>query len=105
MTGQGADHEEPSKPERPKTIMVTIRTPAGIGDQFEVRAADRVDETVRTAVDHFVARSQLAAGNYRLVVIRGRQPAEMPEGARLGDFNLVAGDVLSLINKDPQVDA
>jgi hypothetical protein len=106
MTGPDADHgADPTTSEGSRRTIVTIRTPAGIGHVFEVRQEDRVDQTAQAAVDHFVAHSQLAAGNYRLVLIREGQPAEMPETARLEDFNVTDGDVLSLINKDPQVDA
>jgi hypothetical protein len=104
MTGQDADDDR-TRVEPPKTTMVTIRTPAGIGHDFEVRDQDGVEQTVRTAVDYFVAHNQLAAGNYGLVVIREGQPSEMPDAARLEDFNLADSDVLFLINKDPQVDA
>jgi hypothetical protein len=106
MSGHGADHaEDPATPEPVKTSVVTIRTPAGLAHNFQVRHQDRVDQTVQTAVEYFVARSQLAAGNYGLVIIREAQPAEMPHGARLADFNVADGDVLFLINNDPQVDA
>jgi hypothetical protein len=105
---QGKDEpkqrQDPTEPEGTKTITVRIRTPAGIGHDFEVGRQDRVDQTVRTAVDYFVAHEQLAAGHHGLVVIRYRQAVEMPDTARLQDFDVVDGDVLGLINKDPQVD-
>jgi hypothetical protein len=112
MTEDHADHgkddatqdKDRTEPGRPKTITVRIRTPAGIGHDFEVGDHDDVDETVRIAVDYFVAHEQLAAGHHGLVVIRDRQAVEMPDAARLQDFDIVEGDVLALINKDPQVD-
>ena len=90
----------PTEPTGAETITVTIRTPAGIGHDFEVRGHDRVDQAIRTAVDYFVARLHLAVGNYGLAVIRERQAVEMPDTARLDDFDVVDGDVLALINKD-----
>lgn len=101
-TDTNRDHDEKGK--EPKTIMLTIRTPAGIGHDFTVRDHDRVEKTIRKAVDHFVARNQLVAGNYGLAVIRNGVAVEMPDAARLEDFDVVAHDVLCLINKDPQVD-
>jgi hypothetical protein len=96
--------QDPTDPERTKTIRVRIRTPAGIGHDFDVGHQDRVDQTVRTAVDYFVAHYQLAAGQHGLAVIRDRQAVEMPDAASLADFDVVDADVLWLINRDPQVD-
>ena len=90
----------PTEPTGAETITVTIRTPAGIAHDFEVRGHDRVDQTVRTALDHFVARLHLAVGNYGLVLIREGQAMEMPDTARLDDFSIVDGDVLALISRD-----
>jgi hypothetical protein len=104
--GQGNEDpgQDSTEPERRNAITVRIRTPAGIGHDFELDGDDRVDQTVRTAVDHFVAQDQLAAGRHGLAVIRDRQAVEMPDTARLRDFDVVDGDVLCLINQDPQVD-
>jgi hypothetical protein len=82
-------------------MTVRIRTPAGIGHDFDFDGDDGVDETVQSAVRHFVAHNQLAAGRYGLAVIREGEAVEMPDTARLEDFRVVDGDVLCLINQDP----
>ena len=85
-------------------IAVTIRTPAGIGHDFELRSHDRVDKTVRTAVQYFIAQGQLADGRYGLALVRDGQATEMTDSGRLEDYGIVEDDVLHLIAKDPQVD-
>jgi len=91
-------------PHDDKALSVTIRTPAGISHVFEVRRHDRVDKTVRTAVSYFGGQSQLAEGAYGLALIRDGRAIDMVDSARLEDYDVVEGDVLSLISKAPQVD-
>ena len=92
------------KSDQNKNLTVVIKTPAGIGASFDVRQHDRVDKTTRRAVEHFVAANQLAAGNYGLAVIRDGVANDMNDAARLEDYDIVEGDELHLINRDPQVD-
>ena len=93
-----------STTDRNRDITVTIKTPAGIGATFEVREHDRVDKTVRVAVEYFVGSNQLAAGNYGLAVIRDGIAVDMTDAARLEDYKVTEGDELHLVNRDPQVD-
>ncbi|MCC6174059.1 MAG: hypothetical protein IT305_02040 [Chloroflexi bacterium] len=88
----------------PHHITVTIRTPAGNSHTFEVKPHDRVDKTVRTAVEYFVEHGQLAQGQYGLALVRDGQATEMVDSGRLEDYGIKAGDTLHLITKDPQVD-
>lgn len=62
---------EPSTTEQAhQQLMVTIRTPAGQPSTFSVSAQERVDKVVRTAVDFFVDRGELGAGDYSLAEIK-----------------------------------
>lgn len=85
-------------------ITVTVRTPAGLGDEFELKDHDRVDKTTKTAVDHFVAKNQLAPGNYGLALVRDGVAKDLNAAGRLDDYDIVDGDVLQLFPKDAQVD-
>lgn len=66
-------------------ITVTVRTPAGLGDEFELKDHDRVDKTTKTAVDHFVAKNQLAPGNLPVleIAVAFQTPAP-PSGLDVG---------------------
>lgn len=87
-----------------KSITVTIHTPGNIPGSFEVRAHDRVDKVTREAVDYFVGRNELAAGDYALAVIRDGVAVEMNDAGRLEDYDITDGDALHLLNRAPQVD-
>jgi hypothetical protein len=89
---------------RPGTITVTVRTPAGTPQPFEVRTNERVDKLVRNAVRYFVQAGQLAAGEYGLALIRDGRAEDLADAARLDDYGVVEGDVVVLIAKAPQVD-
>lgn len=95
---------EPTELKPDKTITLTIRTPGNIPGSFEVRGHDRVDKVTREAVRHFVARNELAAGDYGLAVVRSGQGVEMNDAGRLDDYDVIGGDELHLINRAPQVD-
>ncbi len=87
-----------------KTLSVVIRTPGNIPATFEVRGHDRVDRATREAVTYFVGRSELAAGDYGLALVRGGNGVELNDAGRLEDYAVVDGDELHLINRAPQVD-
>ena len=87
-----------------KTFAVVIRTPGNIPGTFEIRLHDRVDKVVREAVGYFVARNELAAGDYGLALVRDGNGVELNDAGRLDDYDIVEGDELHLINRAPQVD-
>jgi len=93
--GQGGEHG---------SYVVTVRTPAGFSAEFRVTDAVRVEVLTQRAVAQFTAYGQLGDGNYRLVLVRDGSSTDLVASARLGESGVVAGDVLSLVVMDPQVD-
>jgi len=90
--------------EKSTSITVTVRTLAGHAHDFTVHGHDRVDKVVREAVSYFVGTGELAAGPYGLAVVRGGTGVTLEDAGRLDDAGVGAGDVLTLVSKQPQVD-
>src|SRR5947209_507172 len=86
------------------SFTVTIRTPAGTPGEFDVKSQERVDKVVRIAVDSFVAKCQLADGEYGLVEVVNGAPTPMTDSNRLEDYGITAKSDLRLVNKAPHVD-
>ncbi|MEY2423020.1 MAG: hypothetical protein QOI95_3087 [Acidimicrobiaceae bacterium] len=53
------DNSEPD-PEKANHLDVTVRAPAGASDPFSFKDNSRVDKATGEAVDHFVAKRELA---------------------------------------------
>ncbi len=87
-----------------KELSVTVRTPAGASAPFDFKDNIRVDKAIRDAVLHFVAKGELAAGDYGLALVRDGAATPLAEDSRLDEDGVVDGDVLHLTNKGPQVD-
>jgi len=100
MTNQDQSKGRPDD----KTLEVTVRTPAGHPQGFSFKDNTRVSKAARDAVDYFVGKGQVEASDYGLALIREGRVEELADGARLGDFGIVDGDVLALYPKKPQVD-
>ena len=92
-------------PKPDKTLDVTVRTPAGVPASFEFKDNTRIDKVIRVAVEHFVAEDQLAPdGRYGLILVRDGAATELADAGRLDDYDVIDGDELHLVNRDPQVD-
>ncbi len=83
---------------------VTVRTLAGHHVAETVRPDEKVAELTAEAVKHFVAKGELAAGDYALTLPRTGGEAELDPTATLCDAGVVEGDVLVLVNRKPQTD-
>ena len=83
---------------------VTVRTLAGHHVGETVRPDEKVAELTARAVKHFVAKGELAAGDYALTLPRTGGEAELDPTATLRDAGVVEGDVLVLVNRKPQTD-
>ena len=83
---------------------VTVRTPAGASHSFRFGLNEFVAAAIATAIAFFVERRELAPGDYGMAVLRDATPVEMADTARLGDYDVVDGDVLHLVVEAPQVD-
>ncbi len=109
MAEHGNDTAEVVKDKKDKdknvgSFDVTVRTPAGFAEQFRVTHATKVDTLTRRAVEHFVNSGQLAAGGYRLVLLRDGESTDLAASGRLGESGVRDGDVLALVTTDAQVD-
>ena len=85
-------------------VEVTVRTPAGASAEFKFRLAELTIEATSRAIEHFVAKRELEAGDYGLELIRGGGATPMLDTNELRDYGLRDGDVLHLIPEKPQVD-
>jgi len=88
----------------PRTVHVTVRTPAGASGEFDFEVDELVISAVNTAVERFVSERKLAAGDYGLALVRGGETTDLTDTNKLEDYGIVDRDVLHLINEKPQVD-
>jgi hypothetical protein len=102
MTEEG--RADQSQEDAHGTFVVTVRTPAGHEHRFRVNDNQRVEAVSRRAVEYFVAHGQLADGRYHLALLRQGEARDLNPASRLGDYDVVEGDVLVMIVGDPQVD-
>lgn len=87
-----------------RPFKITVRTLAGHSLKDTVKPSDLVGEVTDRAVRHFVAKGELAAGDYVLTLPRTGGEAELDPTATLGDASVAEGDVLILVSRKPQVD-
>jgi hypothetical protein len=87
-----------------RTYDVTVRTPAGFGRDFRVRATMLVETLTSRAADYFAHHGQLAGDNWRLELVVDGHSAPLVASARLGDAGVHAGAMLALVSAGPQVD-
>lgn len=86
-------------------IVVTGKTPAGFSDQFEINTAWSVDRVIEVMVARFVAKGQLQAGDYNLVLVHpDGTTAALIGSHRIGDYEIDDGDELDLVVAEPQKD-
>ena len=81
----GDDHDGHLK------IDVTVRTPAGISREFDVRQNELDADVIATSVRYFSRRGKLEAGNYGLALVRGGEATVMTDSGRLSDYGVVDG--------------
>jgi hypothetical protein len=95
-----------SQPDRNAHLDLTIRATNGSPwetDHF--KAKDSVEEVTDKAVDHFVHKKVMQAGEYDLVRIVGVSPSPpLHPGDTLADAGVTACSLLALITRQPQVD-
>nr|BFE63685.1 hypothetical protein GCM10020063_082110 [Dactylosporangium thailandense] len=96
-------HDERER-RRKRAYRVEVRTPAGFTAGFRVHSGERVETLARHAERHFVARGELAPGNYRLELLSGGTTVPLTASATLEESGIVAGSVCVLVIADPQVD-
>jgi len=94
-------HQEPG---RDHDVEVIVRTPAGADHPFRFKLDELGARAAATAIDYFVEKHEIEAGDYALELIRDGQPTPIADTARLGDYGLRDGDQLHLITVKPQVD-
>jgi hypothetical protein len=97
--------DQDSPPLLPNCVGVTIRTPAGRSSAFAVERDDTAELVAERAVSYFADRDQLAAGSYRLGVVRADAIVYLTPDAQLMAEGVVEGDVLHLLVTEPQFDA
>jgi hypothetical protein len=102
-TLSGGDELAGKKPHN-RPFKITIRTLAGHSFKDTVKPNDRVSEVTARAVKHFVAKGQLAPGDYALTLPRTGGEAELDPTATLDEACVEEGDVLVLVSRKPQVD-
>ncbi|HEY3143801.1 MAG TPA: hypothetical protein VGJ86_21880 [Acidimicrobiales bacterium] len=92
-------------------IGVIVRTPAGATSAFAIDEQDTADRLIERAADWFVTRDLLEPGRalaaderFRLGLVRGTTIVDLEPDAELLAEGLVEGDVLHLLNREPQVD-
>ncbi|WP_232661268.1 hypothetical protein [Pseudonocardia sp. TRM90224] len=95
--GRGGD----GRGDRP--LPVTVRTLSGHTHHDTVRASDRIRDVTVESVRIFVARGELAEGDYSLTLPR-LGDAELDPTGTIGEVGVVRGDVLVLVSRAPQVD-
>ncbi|GAA3824054.1 hypothetical protein [Cellulomonas soli] len=91
--GHGEDHP----------FKVTIRSLAGHSDTVTIKPSDTIGEVRDQEVKRFISKGWLTAGEYALTLPRVSK-SELDPTATFGDLEVIAGDVLVLINRKPQVD-
>jgi hypothetical protein len=97
------NHDERER-RRKRAYRVEVRTPAGFHAGFRVHSGERVERLARHAERHFVARGELASGNYRLELLGDGTTIPLTPSATLEESGVVAGSVCVLVVADPQVD-
>lgn len=85
-------------------VEVKVRTPGGISHEFRLAEEEFVASAIAQAVAHFVEHNQLAPGDYAMAVVRDGRVEPMLDTARVGDYHLMAGAEVHLVNETPQVD-
>lgn len=93
-----------AKGKEQRTVLVTVRTPAGAPHEFNADLHERVDKLVREAVRYFVSQNLLENGDYSLALVRNGTAVNLEDEKRLQEYGVVKGDVFHLIPKRPQVD-
>ena len=96
--GGRGDHGPKDQP-----LPVTVRTLAGHTRHDKVRPSDRIQDVTAESVRFFVARRELAQGDYALTLPR-LGDAELDPTGTIGDVGVVRDDVLVLVSRAPQVD-
>jgi ferredoxin-NADP reductase len=95
-----------STPARNAHLDLTIRAPNGspwVTDHF--KAKDTVEEVVDKAVDHFVKKHIMQAGEYDLVlVVAGVSRPPLHPSDTLADASVTDDAILSLVPREKQVD-
>lgn len=87
-----------------KCFGVTIKTPAGFASAFAATPDTAGHALVHRAVDFFVGRDQLEPEKFELALIRGGDPVSIDLDKELGNYDIVEGDVLHLVSRQPYVD-
>lgn len=87
-----------------RDVQVTIRTPAGASNTFCLNAEDLVAQAISVAITNFVARNELAPGDYSLAIVRNGRAEDLADTSRLDEYDITDGDVLALVSEKPQVD-
>lgn len=87
-----------------KPFKISIKTLAGHSLKDNVKPDDSVAEVTDKAVKHFVAKGELAPGEYALTLPRTGGEAELDPTATLSEAGVVEDDVLVLVSRKPQVD-
>lgn len=91
--GHGQDHP----------FKVTVRSLAGHSNTVTIKPSDAIGEVRDKAVQKFISKGWLTAGEYALTLPRVSDN-ELDPTATFGDLGVVEDDVLVLINRKPQVD-
>lgn len=94
----------PSKPGTDHPFKVTIRTLAGHTHLENVKPSELVRNVTDKAVNFFVSKGELLAGQYSLTLPRSGGNAELDPTASLHDVGVVEGDILVLVSRSPQID-
>jgi len=71
-------------------------------DEFGLN--QKVDHVRKSAIKHFVAEHIMEDGDYALAIVQAGEAFELPDAQKLQDVGVIAGSVLALIVRGPQVD-
>lgn len=103
-TISSTSHEDAREKAGNRPFKISVRTLAGHSLKNTVKPDDLVAEVGDRAVKHFVAKGELAPGDYALTLPRTGGEAELDPTASLEEAGVVEDDVLVLVSRKPQVD-
>jgi hypothetical protein len=102
-TISSTSHEDARENAGGRPFEISVRTLAGHSSRDAVKLDDLVAEVGDRAVKHFVAKGELAAGDYALTLPRTGGEAELDPTAPMAEAGVVEDDVLVLVSRKPQV--